>query len=293
MNFDNYKRLEKIVFADEKIEINYLSDDFELVNVSNEILNNYINNKLELFMVYQPYVTICDNCCRNAEALLRIKDKESRIFINPMVFTRLIAQKGLMKDFIKKQIEVIIKDISFFIKDIANDFRVSANISSDDFTKEFCLNLLNLIKKYHINPSNFAIEILEDHSFEFLDRSLMNFMQTHGILFYLDDCSRGYSNFDAVEKFNFNMIKLAENLIQDIDKNNINQILIKNIVSYCKNNHLSCIAEHVETKEELDCCKNMGIEGVQGYYFSKPVIAQDLSKTVKSITDNLTDCCLK
>ncbi|NPA54337.1 MAG: EAL domain-containing protein, partial [Aquificae bacterium] len=88
--------------------------------------------------------------------------------------------------------------------------------------------------------------------------------------FALDDFGTGYSNFIYLRYFDVEILKLDGSLIKNIDKDKDNQIIIEGISLICKKKGIKLLAEMVETKEELETLRAIGIDYVQGYYFGKP-----------------------
>ena len=70
-------------------------------------------------------------------------------------------------------------------------------------------------------------------------------------------------------------LKIDQSFIRDIFKDPEDAIIIQTIIQMAKNLNLKTVAEGVETKDVLDCISNYGCDEVQGFYFAKPMGAQD------------------
>ena len=87
----------------------------------------------------------------------------------------------------------------------------------------------------------------------------------------IDDFGTGYSSLAYLNKYPINTLKIALELVIDINTNQDNYNIVKAIISMCHDLNLNVIAEGVETKEQLDILKSLGCHEVQGYYFGKPM----------------------
>ena len=75
----------------------------------------------------------------------------------------------------------------------------------------------------------------------------------------------------------FDEVKLDKSLIENLVGNEKNQIVVKCIIEMCRSLHVDCVAEGVETKEQLELLKAYGCTTIQGYYYSKPVEVEQFS----------------
>ena len=92
-----------------------------------------------------------------------------------------------------------------------------------------------------------------------------------GVQISIDDFGTGYSSLAYLNKYPISTLKIALELVTDINTNQDNYNIVKAIISMCHDLNLNVIAEGVETKEQLDILKSLGCHEVQGYYFGKPM----------------------
>ena len=85
------------------------------------------------------------------------------------------------------------------------------------------------------------------------------------------------------------MIKIDQSFVRNIGQDKSNESIIKTIHALSSNLGLYCIAEGVETSEQISFLTEMGCEDLQGYYFAKPMLADDLiaESTIQAIIDRL------
>jgi len=122
-------------------------------------------------------------------------------------------------------------------------------------------------------PSDKVVfEITEEEAISEVNvvKEVIRIAKNRKIKFALDDFGVGYSTFTYIKQFDVDIIKLDGSLIKNIDKDKDNQIIVEAIAYICKKKGIKLLAEMVETKEELETLKKLGVDYVQGYYFGKP-----------------------
>lgn len=165
---------------------------------------------------------------------------------------------------------------------------VDANILLDSdfvqgFTKEY-------LKKYHLDSNSIVFELSETTFIEdkHLFKQVVRHYRSQGFEIAIDDVGSGYSNLNRINHTQPEYIKLDKELIQDIHLNKDKHTMVEVMVNYCKAMHYKLIVEGIETKEELECLIQLGIEYGQGYYLKKPVdnfddLLPDIKETIKKL----------
>ena len=147
-----------------------------------------------------------------------------------------------------------------------------------------------LVKQYSHLLSQCTIEITE-HDETTADEisQIMNLTNQEGpCRFAVDDYGTGYSNIVNLLQYKPNVIKIDRYLITEIQNDIDKQMFVKNTVEFAKQNHIQCLAEGVETREELEAVISYGVDLIQGYYTAMPserVIPEIVPKIVKEIRD--------
>lgn len=106
--------------------------------------------------------------------------------------------------------------------------------------------------------------------------------------FAVDDYGTGYSNIVNLLRYKPNVIKIDRYLITEIQDDVNKQMFVKNTVEFAEQNNIQCLAEGVETKEELKAVISYGVDLIQGYYTAMPseqVIREIDPKIVKEILE--------
>ncbi len=98
----------------------------------------------------------------------------------------------------------------------------------------------------------------------------LNEYRDHGFSFAIDDVGGGYSSLESIVATKPEVVKIDAHIIRDIHKDPVKRSIVKFVVAFCKENQIVCVAEGVETKEEMDVVSILGVDAVQGYFLFRP-----------------------
>jgi len=102
-----------------------------------------------------------------------------------------------------------------------------------------------------------------------------------GFLLAVDDVSTGYNRLLSVVDLKPDFIKLDRQLVADCHENQRRKVVISSINALANDLGAVVIAEGIETKEELECLQPLGIKYAQGFYFSRPMPVENMSKNIR------------
>ena len=257
------------------------SRDYRIISNMDTILNRAISeNKFRMY--YQPIYSVEQGRFISAEALIRLVDDEFG-FVSPGLFIPAAEKRGVILpigDF-------VLEDVHKFISE--NDFDelglqyIEINLSvAQCMQEELPEKLVFLGDKYGVTPDRINLEITETtyedmgHVMEFNLEALSGI----GYTFSLDDYGTGYSNMQRVSKLPLKMIKLDKSLVDDMGSDD-GLSIVRNTVKMMRDIDKELVAEGVETKENLDHLEAMGCHFIQGYYFSKPLPADEFVSFIR------------
>lgn len=118
-------------------------------------------------------------------------------------------------------------------------------------------------------------------------KNIVTEYQRQGFKTAIDDFGAGYSGLNLLSVFQPDFLKLDMELTRDIDRNPVKQTIVKGIIRVAEDLGIAIISEGIETKNELDCLQNFGVNLFQGYYFAKPAFEAlaEISTEVFPLTD--------
>lgn len=245
-------------------------------------LNDAINNG-EVIVNYQPIYNNKLDKFTSAEALMRIKDKDGK-FIPPDIFIPIAEKNGLIiklgMNLFEQVCELIQKN------DLQNTSLeyIEVNLSVIQcMQQDLADKLLMTMKKYDVPPSFINFEITETAASNSESTLLSNMKKLLGenSSFSLDDYGSGYSNINYVLDLPISLIKYDKNMIWSYFDNEKGRVILNYTVNMTKELNLKSLAEGVETEEQYEQIKQLGIEYTQGFYFSKPLSPDEFVKKIK------------
>ena len=261
------------------------TDSFRIKNNMDIILNRAINDR-KFEMYYQPIYSIKDGRFVSAEALIRLTDEEFG-FISPAVFIPAAERKGLMipiGDFVLESVFKFISENDFHelgLSYIELNLSVAQCLQGDLSDKIFALE-----KKYHVNPARVNLEITETTYENIGETTDMNIkrLSENGFSFSLDDYGTGYSNMQRISRLPLKIIKIDKTMVDDME-NKAGMSVLRNTVTMMKDINKEIVCEGVETAEQLECLTGLGVDFIQGYYFSKPLPEKQFVSFIKEKND--------
>lgn len=238
--------------------------------------------KEEYKLYLQPKMNLQTGCIDSAEALVRWQSDDIGL-IYPDKFIPLFEENGFCVQLDIYMVEQVCKQLRSWIDSGLSPIIISVNQTKALFVKEnYVEELLNITKKYNISPKYIVLEILEGLAFENVNalNNTIKKLNNVGFKVSMDDFGSGYSSLNTLGKLQINELKLDRMFLMDIvnDKNNLQCEVLNSILLLSKKLGIKTVAEGVETKESEDMMRSMCCDYGQGYYYSKPIPADEFKK---------------
>ncbi|MBS7402374.1 MAG: GGDEF domain-containing protein [Oscillospiraceae bacterium] len=251
------------------------------------ILKHAVKND-GLTLVYQPIYSTSKRRFTSAEALVRIRDTQTVGFIPPDEFIAIAEQNGLIGELGRIVMEKSCRFVSSeAFKSMGLDY-LEVNLSTLQ-----CLNanlseeFIELMESFGVSPKSLNFEITESAAMEKSEIMLKNLARLGeaGSSFSMDDYGTGYSNLSMMADMPYSIIKIDKSLIWPYfnDSSRL-KVLLPSTVHMINSLGFEIVAEGVETQEQLDVLTEMGVEHIQGYFFSKPLPEEDFVKFVSDFS---------
>lgn len=227
---------------------------------------------------YQPTYSMDGLRLHGAEALIRLHDKKLGD-IYPDEFIPIAEQTGYIDaidDFVLGQVCAFIKsgEPAKMGMDCINVNLSVLQCMSDGFVPK----ILNIVNKYDIPRSFINFEITESVSandYELLS-DVIKKLKENGFQFSMDDYGTGYSNMHSLFTLDFDIVKIDKSILWDSELSERGQIILQSCVHMLKQMKRKILVEGVETKAHIEKLKRLGVDYLQGYYFSKPITKGEL-----------------
>ncbi|MDO5134992.1 MAG: EAL domain-containing protein [Eubacteriales bacterium] len=241
--------------------------------------SQFSGGEVDNFTVFfQPKINMQSGVLIGAEALARGLDEEGRV-IPPVKFLESMESSGSVRD-----LDLYILDYTMHLMDTwreqgLNLVPVSVNFSRVTlFDSAALASVLAIQSRYPLlDPGLIEIEVTESAgnvSQSALNRVMSKFRE-FGVRFSMDDFGSQYSNLSVFTNVKFDTVKLDRSLVTEVTRNEMSRMLIKDIVRICETGGMTCIAEGVETREQISMLTQAGCIYAQGFYYDRPMPAED------------------
>ncbi|EDY86596.1 two-component response regulator [gamma proteobacterium HTCC5015] len=175
-------------------------------------------------------------------------------------------------------------------QNIDPNLTMSVNICATFFAQDDLVHdIIDTLERHHVQPSTLRLEITESEIIEHISESMNNLNRLHqaNIPVYLDDFGTGYSSFHYLASYPIHTLKIDKSFMHDIERDEKGGIVVKNIITLCRDLGLAVIAEGVENKRQAQFLKQLNCDYIQGYLYSKPLPKDDAVQHIgKQLTAN-------
>lgn len=247
------------------------------LNLSRYVVKS-IENK-ELFVVYQPKVSIKDKQLIGAEALVRWEKNGKKY--PPSEFIPICETNGYVRRIDFYVLNCVCQHLKQWISQGLDPVKISVNFSKLHFEKEdVAKRIIHIINKWEIPHNLIEIEFTETAYTDKEDklRKTLDLLKKDDISSSIDDFGSGYSSLSLLQNLDFDIIKLDKSLIDTLISKEKSMKVVRNIVRMAKDLNMSVLAEGVESKNEYDILSDLDCDMIQGYLFDKPLSKQEFEK---------------
>ncbi len=240
-------------------------------------LRNAISN-MELFLQYQPVIDVAKDEIVGAEALLRWKLSEAEL-IPPLKFIPVAEKNGFMQSIGEWVIKTACEQNKEWQNKGKRPIFVSVNVSIIQLEQpNFCEIIKKALEDSHLNPECLQLEITETIFTKNYEKIVETIKAINGlgVKVAIDDFGTGYSSLGQLSRLDITKLKIDKSFISEINDNENKNKIVKAIISLADSLSLELVAEGVETNEQLDFLIKNDCNIVQGYLYSKPLLASEI-----------------
>lgn len=228
----------------------------------------------ELSIVFQPQVDVVENRTISFEALARWNSRKLGS-VRPDIFIKAAERSGLITQITLILLEKALKQVRGW----PAQTRVSFNLSARDLRSGISItNICKAVRDSGIDPRRIEFEITETAmltDFEQACEALAR-LKAMGCRIAIDDFGSGYSSFSYIHRLPVDKIKIDRSFVVQLLQHSSALKIIKTIIDLCRNLNLDCVIEGVETQTEMNKLAQIRARYIQGYLFSKPMLAEEV-----------------
>ena len=262
-----------------------------LTRMENEIGLRHALARGELFIEFQPIISVRTGAITAAEALVRWNHPE-RGRVSPIEFIELAEETGL----ILPLGEFVLRNVCQLMK-AWNDaglpaIRYCVNVSSRQIEQHNFPELVrSILDETGAHAAQLEVELTESCLVKNIETNVAAVfgMRAWGITIAIDDFGTGYSSLSYIKTLPIDHIKIDRTFVTDICSNIQDQAIVEAIITMSNKLNIHNIAEGVETLEQLEFLTEHGCNEIQGFYFHRPLSVNAFEELLRVQGEKLSD----
>ncbi|MDP2077051.1 MAG: EAL domain-containing protein [Sulfuricurvum sp.] len=255
-------------------------------------LSNALHTALErneFHLVYQPQLSAADGKIIGSEALIRWEHPQFGS-VSPAEFIPIAEDTGIILSLGEWVLRTAVSQAAAW-RQKGITLIMAVNLSAVQFRHPSLPSLIvNILDEAKLDPQYLEIELTEGVAMHDPKDAIkvMNTLNEIGIRMSIDDFGTGYSSLSYLKQFKVYKLKIDQSFVRDIRTDPEDKAIVKAVIQLAHSLELVTIAEGVETLEQLQFLQEQGCDEIQGYYYTKPILANIFEKFYAShqITNN-------
>ena len=280
----NSKSHQLFQYYDEEMHENFVMTQYIVTHIDEAVKNGYIKP------YYQPVVWSKGRTLCGVEALARWIDPKYG-FLSPGKFIPALENAQQVYKLDKEVLRLVCKDIRHNLDNGIPVLPVSINFSRADFG---IINIVDVVEQtveeFDIPHDLLHIEITESALSSEIDtlKTTINGLHAKGFATWLDDFGSGYSSFNVLKDYDFDVLKLDMAFLSGFNGNEKAKALISSVIAMANQIGMKTLCEGVETSEQAKFLEEASCGRLQGYLYGKPLSYDELFTKIKQGEYNIS-----
>jgi diguanylate cyclase (GGDEF)-like protein len=231
------------------------------------------------FLHYQPQICVAGRQIIGVEALLRCQDCDGKL-VSPLDFIPIAEETGTIDQIGEWVMLNACKQNKRWQEMGLGYFTIAVNLSVRQIHKPHFVKMVKrVLADSGLAPEYLEVEVTESVAISNLDLTVgvLQELRSLGVKVSLDDFGTGHSSLAALKHLPLDRLKIDRSFIKELTPNSIDAGIVRTVISLGRELKLEVIAEGVETLEQLEFLQSAHCDGVQGYFFSKPLPTAELA----------------
>lgn len=237
----------------------------------------------EFVLFYQPQIDIESGRVVGMESLIRWIHPEKGM-VPPFHFIPIAEETGLIGPIGEWVIFEACRQTKAWQEAGLNGLKVAVNLSGRQFTdKQLLEKIATTLEQTGLKPDDLELEITESTIMNDIESTIkvLERLSEMGMALAIDDFGTGYSSLSYLKRFPINKLKIDKSFIDDVITSDDDATIVAAIIGLSHNLKLNVICEGVEDIDQLHWLKENKCNEIQGYFFSKPLPADEFEAFVR------------
>lgn len=231
---------------------------------------------------YQAVSHLDSRTLVGAEGLIRW-DHQGHGFVPPDEILSIINENGLLDEFTMSTLGQAAADLVRLRErsPLHDGVRFAINLSAAQLRlPNYAARHFEVLAQHGLTARDIVIEITETDPIGREDRAAgtISALADGGVMIALDDFGAGYSSLEYLTRMPLTWLKIDRSLITQISGSDVAAKVVEGIVSICNSLRIIVVAEGIETRQELDMCRSLGIDVGQGFFLDSPAVWDHLER---------------
>jgi diguanylate cyclase (GGDEF)-like protein/PAS domain S-box-containing protein len=251
--------------------------------VERQALENGLRDAIErkeFVLHYQPKMNLETGAIIGVEALIRWHHPE-RGLVPPVQFIPIAEDCGFIVPIGQWVLREACQQARAWQDSGLRPMRIAVNVSAVELRASgFVAGVNDILTETGLDPRYLELELTE--SFLMQDSrstvAVLQSLKSMGVQLALDDFGTGYSSLSYLKRFPIDTLKIDQSFVRDLTTDADDASIVTAVISMGKSLHMGVVAEGVETREQLAFLQEQSCPEGQGYYFSRPVVAEEFTQ---------------
>ncbi len=249
----------------------------ERLEMESQLRTAHLRGELQLH--YQPQINSHTGAVIGCEALMRWRHPELGL-VSPGRFIPIAEESGLIVPMGNWAIYEACRQNVAWRRAGLPPVTVAVNLSSLQFQQPNFVDVVaDALEETGLDAGSLELELTESIVMNDVEQviAIMEQLKELGVQMSIDDFGTGYSSLSYLKRFPVDKLKIDQSFVRDLEKDESDAAIVRAVIAVGQNLDLKLIAEGVETAGQFEFLRAAGVEEIQGYYFSKPLMATDFA----------------
>jgi diguanylate cyclase (GGDEF)-like protein len=236
----------------------------------------------EFILHYQPKINHPTGEVIGMEALVRWQHPDKGL-LSPFHFIQIAEESGLISGIGEWVMQEACRQNKLWKEQGLGSLKISVNVSSQQFMKKNIRKTMDAALSSGMDMQYLMIEITESMLMGDEERviQIMEEIKKQGLMLSIDDFGTGYSSLSYLKRFPLDELKIDRAFLLEVPEKHDDCAIVRAIVALAHSLELSVVAEGVENIEQLAFLQEIGCNVIQGFYYSKPLPADEFEQFVR------------